>query len=412
MDGARRSREHLQHVSICISMADCKHPVLNMNFQDPTRPSLRDHNVRLSLTTDFDPYDLVSQVGREVAAAMSSALERVNSLTLSGRIDRTGLRALRDEIERARRAGMMGQQVGRLASGRLRLSEEKLDLTAMLREALAQRGREMESRGIEVRQVLNPATVSSDPTLLFSLLQGVLDWCFEHSSSRINLTVEVKPWPAQAHLYCAFEHAQPELVDSRPASLVTASLQTMSWRLIERCAKTLKLTVERHDSSQRTLLSIGFPTTVMSGDAVDAPLDLGLDLDTRSDAGRNSKPLAGSHVLVVSTRREIRAAVRDIVRPMGVMLDFVGSVDEAREFCAGGLPHALVYESALGGGHMQRLLAELSAEAPSLAFIEIGEQGRPFEVMNVMGRERSRVSKDALAEALPKALMFELARSR
>ena len=386
--------------------------LLPMPPKDSNHRELRDDTPRLSLPGDFDAYDLVAQVGSEVAEAMSSALERVNALTLTGRIDRTSLRALRDEIERARRTGMLGQQVSRFASGRVTLSEEKLDLTIMLREALAQRGREMASRRIEVRQVLNPATVASDPTLLFSLLQGVLDWCFEHTLSRIDLTVEIKTWPAQAQLHCAFAHSAAEVSSGTPATVVAANLQTMSWRLIERCAHTLGLTIERHDSADRTLLTLGFPKTLMTSESVDTMLDLGLELDTTADAGRNSKPLAGSHVLVVSGRREIRSAVRDTVRSMGVMLDFVGSVAEAREFCAGGLPHAMVYEAALGGGHMQRLMAELSAEAPALAFIEIGEQGRPFEVTNVLGREHSRVSKAALAEALPQALLFELGRSR
>ena len=361
----------------------------------------------------FDAYDLVAQVGSEVAEVMSSALERVNSLTLSGRIDRSSLRALRDEIERARRVGMLGQQVSRVASGRIRLSEETLDLTTMLREALSQRSREMAARGLEVRQVLNPATVSSDATLLFSLLQGVLDWCFEHSRSHIDLSVEVKTWPAQAQLHATFKHSITGAgAAQRPAAAVANELQSMSWRLIERCTHSLALTLDRQESGDLTRLTIGFTKTLMNSETIDNLLDLGLDKDAALDAGRNSKPLAGSHVLVVATQREVRAVVRDIVRSMGVMLDFVGSVDEAREFCAGGLPHAVVYESTLGGGHMQRLMAELAQESPSLAFIEIAEQGRPFEVMNLLGRERSRVSKHALAEALPKALMFELARGR
>lgn len=363
-----------------------------------------------SQVAEFDAFDLVAQVGSEVAEAMSSALERVNSLTLSGRIDRSSLRALRDEIESARRTGMLGQQVSRVASGRIRLSDEQLDLTTMLREALSQRSREMAARGLEVKQILNPASVRSDPTLLFSMLQGVLDWSFEHASSRIDLCVEVKSWPTQAQLQVAFVCGRRNAATPRSPLRVAASLETMSWRLVERCAHALGLTLDRQDRSERTVLTIGFPKTQMTSETLDTLLDLGQDKDAAHTLSGNSKPLAGSHVLVVSTQREVRTAVREVVRAMGVMLDFVSTVDEAREFCAGGLPHAIVYESALGGGHMQRLMAELMHDAPALPFIEIAEQGRPFEVMNVLGRERTRVSKHALAEALPKALIFELAR--
>ncbi|MGL6111568.1 MAG: hypothetical protein ACRC2B_15870, partial [Rubrivivax sp.] len=43
--------------------------------------------------------ELVGQIGREVAAPLAAALERVNAFANPGRIDRSGLRALRDEIE-------------------------------------------------------------------------------------------------------------------------------------------------------------------------------------------------------------------------------------------------------------------------------------------------------------------------
>jgi hypothetical protein len=44
--------------------------------------------------------DLLGQVGRELAEPLTAALERVSTLTTTGRIDRHGLRALREEIER------------------------------------------------------------------------------------------------------------------------------------------------------------------------------------------------------------------------------------------------------------------------------------------------------------------------
>ncbi|MFM7506679.1 MAG: hypothetical protein ACKO5J_09125, partial [Rubrivivax sp.] len=134
-----------------------------------------------------DSQGLVAQLGGEVAAHLSKALERVTTLAATGKIDRAGLRALRDEIDRARRAGIMGQQVARLSSGRMQLAAERVDLTALLGEALRQRGREIDARGIEVCQVLSPAEIMGDATLLYSLLQTLLDWCFEHAFGRIDL---------------------------------------------------------------------------------------------------------------------------------------------------------------------------------------------------------------------------------
>ena len=68
-------------------------------------------------------HELVSQIGAEIAAPLTAALERVNTLTSTGRIDRQSLRALREEIEAARQAGMIGQQLTRFASGRISQSQ-------------------------------------------------------------------------------------------------------------------------------------------------------------------------------------------------------------------------------------------------------------------------------------------------
>src|ERR1700758_3162532 len=64
--------------------------------------------------------EIIGQIGTEVGLPLSSALERVTVLATTGKIDRAGLRMLREEIERARRAGMIGQQLARFASGRIR----------------------------------------------------------------------------------------------------------------------------------------------------------------------------------------------------------------------------------------------------------------------------------------------------
>ena len=213
----------------------------------------------------LDPQALIAQLGSEVASTLSSALERVATLAATGRIDRDGLRALRDEIDLARRAGIMGQQVVRLGNGRVQLARERLDLTALLREALLQRSREIDSRGIEVRQVFAAAEVMSDATLLFSLLQTLLDWTFEHAVSRIDLKLDLKSWPSHARLATSFAHRQPDEVDSSPASASLEGetrLSTMSWRLLQQTALVLGLVVQRKDTAGTTELVFEFPETL------------------------------------------------------------------------------------------------------------------------------------------------------
>src|SRR3954462_9881706 len=120
--------------------------------------------------------EIIGQIGTEVGLPLSAALERVTVLATTGKIDRAGLRMLREEIERARRAGMIGQQLARFASGRIRQSPEQISVTQMLREVLLQRGREATARQIELRQSLKPADVVVDATLLYALMQAIVDW--------------------------------------------------------------------------------------------------------------------------------------------------------------------------------------------------------------------------------------------
>ncbi len=362
------------------------------------------------LAEPLDAQALVAQLGSEVAATLSSALERVTTLAATGKIDRAGLRLLREEIDRARRAGIMGQQVVRLGNGRVQLASERLDLTGLLREALRQRGREIDARGIEVRQVLGAAEVMSDTTLLFSLLQTTLDWSFEHAVSRIDLAIEIKAWPAHACLSVAFAHQPPdevEVPEGKPGALNEPRLNTMSWRLLQQTAGVLGLVIARRDLPGKTELKLDFPQTLAP--RLSAPGRP--EVEERESQAHNSQPLAGRHVMVLAARREVRNVVRQALRPMGLMVDFVTSVEEAQQLCADGLPHAMVYEAAIAGEHFERLRNEMLAEVPTLVFVRIAEQGKAFEVLNLGGRQFASVGRDAIMSALPEALTFELSRA-
>jgi hypothetical protein len=382
---------------------------MNMDMSDLNR-SPTPAPVGRHAAEPLDPQALVAQLGSEVASTLSSALERVATLAATGRIDRESLRALREEIDLARRAGIMGQQVVRLGNGQVQLANERLDLTALLREALRQRAREIDTRGIEVRQLFSPAEVSSDATLLFSLLQTTLDWSFEHAVSRIDLTLDVKSWPAHARLASSYLHCPPDEVDTSAAPLNAGEdvvLNTMSWRLLQQTASVLGLVLKRHDTPGKTELTIEFPNTL-------APRLLSLDdmkEDAASEPAHNSQPLAGRHVLVIAPRREVRNVVREALRPMGLMIDFVSSVEEAKELSSDGLPQAVVYEAALGGERFERLRSEMLAQAANVAFIQITEQGKAFQLHNVGGRQFASVGRDAIIESLPAALVFELSRN-
>ena len=112
----------------------------------------------------------------------------------------------------------------------------------------------------------------------------------------------------------------------------------------------------------------------------------------------------------MSVRRDVRNQVRQAVAHMGLTLDFVTTTDAAREYCQQGLPHAIIYESALYDSAFDRLRGDVRQQCPELAWIEITEQGEAFEISSFGGMSMARVGRDAIGTSLPSALMFELAK--
>lgn len=378
-----------------------------MNTSDLRRP------VAPSPATAADAADgerwrgLVNTVGSEIAAPLTAALERIHALTTSGRIDKAGLRALREEVESARRAGMIAQQLTRFASARLRLSHERMSLVDTLQTVLAHRGRETQARGIQVGTTLKPTDVIADASLLFSLLNTLLDWALVHARSHIGFSIDVKAWPAHARLACCFAYRPADELDDGAVRQERTSLDSLTWRLLEQTAWTMGLPLARTIVQGDVRISIEFPRTAHERMEVVTAVELDQGFGPATD----SRPLAGSHVLVIASRREMRVRLRDAIRHMGLAIDLVSSLEEAHDFCREGLPHAIIVEGILSGERLKQLRADIQAELPDFPFIEIVEEGASFAMSGFAGSDMGRVGREAIESALPSVLMFELSRS-
>ena len=352
--------------------------------------------------------EIIGQIGTEVGLPLSSALERVTVLATTGKIDRAGLRQLREEIERARRAGMIGQQLARFASGRIRQSPEQVSVTQMLRDVLVQRGREAAARQVEISQALKPAEVVVDATLLHSLMQAVVDWSLDLAQKSLEFKLDIKTWPPYARLTVRFAHASSDASDRlTPVGTPLPSLDSMAWRLVQQISWTLSLVLDRAVSEHETTLTIEFPRTIhdeIEGVSV-------MEMDQGFGVSDNSKPLAGSHVLVVVGGREVRSLVKESIRHMGLLVDFVNSVEEAEEFCRDALPHAIIYESVLTCDRFQKLRAGITHEMPSFVFIEIAAEGSALKLSTVGNEGGACIGRDGIMQSLPSALIFELSRT-
>ena len=352
-------------------------------------------------------HGLVSDIGAEIASPLTAALERIHALIATGKIDRAGLRALREEVEQARQVGIVGQQLTRFASGRVRQSQERIQLADALNGVLGHRARETQARGVKVKPSLTQALVIVDASLLFSLLNSTFDWALANAQSFIEFTIDFKPWPVHARIQCRFAHRLADDPGDLARSQVPQQLDSLIYRLVEQTAWTMGLVVERKDNDGITALTLEFPRTVSNEiEGVSA-----LEINDGFAPSTNSQPLAGSHVLVVASRREMRLQIRDALRNMSLIVDFVNSVDEAVSFCREGLPHAIVIESIQTGERFAAFREDVTDEVPDFVFIEIIEEGSTFEMSGFDGPRMARVGRDVIASSLPSALIFELSKA-
>lgn len=353
------------------------------------------------------PRRLAGQLGAEVAALLSTALERVEALGRSGRIDRHGLRALEDEIRRARRTAMLGQQASRLAGGHGRQSPEVLELPQLVREALAQRRGALSARGLEVRQRLQPCTVAADPSLLFTLLLSLLDWAFEHSRAQtVLLATGMQAWPAHPLLECRFAWRAPdrqtpprgpaEAAEALARGDDPARLDTVAWHLVEQAAATMGAHIVRSDTPWQVQMQLVF---------ADPPRRWPRLVETAADA---AQPLAGVRLLVFAQRAEVRQVVQQATATLGMRVTHARTLLELRARGLATPPDVLLVDER--GGEVDRVLTELAAGGRGPALVQVAEAFRGLEVSTCAELELLRVARDSALRDLPAALAYALSR--
>ena len=365
---------------------------------------------------------LAGQVGAEVAASLSSALERVELLIRSGRIGQHSLQALHNEISQARRVAILGQQVTRLATGEVHQTPEVLELSQRLREAVAARSDDIAARGVELRQLLQPAAVSLDPTLLHLLLLSLLDWALAHSCTQtVTVTTSVNTWPVHAVLNCdfvwrapdrlgpnselAFEAARQDPVDDGTA------LNTMAWRLMEQACQALNVRIDRQDSPCNVHLSLAFPEAPHRWPAMHA-LDETLDVlgVTGEGSSMGARPLAGCRALVLACSPQARSLTGDklgsSLAALGLLVDVVANLHDAREVLRGTAHDVLVTDCR--NSEVDRLLAELKAGGSGPALVQVCDVEQALEISTSGQFEVVRLGADHVARDLPDALRYAL----
>jgi hypothetical protein len=348
--------------------------------------------------------EVVARIGAEVSAPLTAALERVLALASTGRIDRHGLLALRSEIDDARRVGLRGQQIARLASGDVRQSRERLDLPQSLRAVLDGQAAHGHGAHIALPPAPSRAEVLCDASLLHAVLDAAAAWSGGLASARVDWRIEVKPWPVRARVVCRFARVAADTgTPTSPAA--HDDLDTLDWLLLRYSAHMAGVLVQRQDNAGHTQLALEFLHTVngtLEGAAA-------VDLVASADAGNQS--IAGCQVLVLASQRATRQRLREALQGQDLLMDHVSTVADAMAYCQDGAPHVLLFESAFQGDALEGLLTELGHSAPGAVLIEVLPAGQDCEMRLTGGNPATRLGLDALRHMLVPVIVLELGRA-
>ena len=347
---------------------------------------------------------LLARLGTELAQPLSAAATHLAVLGASTPAEKAALQALAHALDEARTTTLTLQQLARVCDPALPLRPQALDLAATLRAAVARHQPEARRRGTPLLETVRPARVVVDATLLQQLLDAALAWALALTRSALHLGLDHRTWPERARLHLRFRHRPVDEVADPQLPTHATALDTLQWHLLRQTALAAGLLVERHDTVCGTRLSVEFPRTVLAS-ASSVPT---LDIDPGFGSTLGLRPLAGHHVLLVSARRDLRQELRDVLHPLGLMIDVVATVEGAREFCHAGPPHVLLHDAQLAGERLARLHAELRALPQVPVLVEIADDGPRLQTAAQDPQGIARIGRGTLADTLPAALTYEL----
>lgn len=349
--------------------------------------------------SDSSLAQVVAQLAAEVSGPLTQALNRVVTLATSGSIDRGGLSALRSEIDDARRAGLLGQQIARFAHGHARLGTEQVDLGPLLREVLTELAAHACPGTPGHRHQQASAQVMGDASLLHTLVEAAASWAQGLAAEAIEWHLEAETWQPTARLTCRFR-LQPEAAAQLPAG---EGLDSLDWLLLRYAAHVAGVSVARALQDGQVRLTLRVPHLVTQARADMSTVELDTGPSTRA-------LLTGCQLLVLAARRDTRQRVRDALRGHEVFIDYVATVEAAEAYCDDGYPQVLLYDdafdAAFDGQPLQALQERLSRLTPSVTVIALLPSGQGCEV----GERVIRLGADGLAQTLPSILLMELAR--
>lgn len=340
---------------------------------------------------------LLSGLADQVTEGANALQNTIDQLLSRGSISKQEHRALSIPTDRIKLSGIGAQQIQRFYSGRIRQSHERICMAQLVEDVLQDRKKDLVILGIELRRKLKSVEVLVDPTVAHTFVNAVIEWGIPFGN-RIDVRLDLHTWPQYARLQLrASNHGAP------PSS--SASMDSLSWMLVRQVAQAAGgIEIERQTTDDGVNFTAMFTRTVQAVDSIAA-------MDFSDNQSSMFKTLAGVYVLTISPALQIRSAVRDALREVGISSDSVVDFAQAREAVLSRMPNLIVFDADVKDDGFEEFRRELLRDVFEFPFVEISPDDSSFDMSGFGELSVAKVGRGNIRESLGTAVMFELAKS-
>jgi hypothetical protein len=335
----------------------------------------------------------VARLNGHVAHRLRIAL---GQLVASNRLHPPEHHALLRYVSALNDTSQASQQIIRLQRGRVRRSQEAVDVEEMLRNAVAERADQWRQSGIQLRMHGSGASVSVEPTLLYSLIDAMLHWA-SLNGKQVQCRLDVNYVQSSVGL----------VVKAFRSSAVHGDLSLtcsdVTWHLITQLAASTGTLVDRISDHHGGVLSAQIGPLVNEFE--------GLSTVEMDESSLSSATMVGKVVLVLSESQAFRARIRDALRDSSFEVETVGSIAQLRDAIFYKTPGSIVVDHACITPEFEEVRQQLLLDMGTFAFVEVFDEKQGSMISGMDTDRFARMSLSDVDKALMPVLSFEIAKS-
>ena len=341
------------------------------------------------------PPGVLAKVGETFASSLSALQHDLAHWVGHGPEQQLMLAASLTQLARLQRLGVQIQAIARVLAGEGQSASERFDLSAALRQKLDEWAEAARRKGIHLLGPLEAFEVEANAGVLDQLLDLAMESALEVSGC-VEVRVGVQGQAASPMLTVEVLRAKGSAM---PAT--DAEFTDLHWLLFTVMARARGLVPQRVAVGDNVILMLEFPAAAATAS--------GMAVRTMAQNYRTGT-VADRRVLVVEPYEFARVQAHQLLHQVGMRVDAVSSLDQARASLRDGVPDVLVTGIPVRDAAVGALLDELRAAHPRLRVIELVDDDSAFAfAFSSPGyANAARVGRQDLARTLVRAVAQEL----